>query len=218
MIVSTVSPRERLLVVGAVRGLADDAARIAGRLDAFAPRAVALALSEEELRGIREYFVEAAAEPLVSLTSNEVAEIRGLVRYGEVRVPNPAWTAALQWGLARGVPVEGVDPSDDAYATMFTDHIGYAELVRRTLRERSLTRHPPEPPTADEFIVAWAGRLAPGEGSAGLMRARDQAAAAGALALARRAGPTAIIVDRERFDGIVQALAGPAGPWPPPRP
>jgi hypothetical protein len=199
------------LVLGAVRGLAADAARIGPALDGFRPVLVALALSEDEYRGIREYFVVPAVEPIVSLTGNEVAEIRGLARYGEVRVPNPTWAATIAWGLERGVPVEPVDPSDETYATMFTDHIGYPELVRRTLRERSLTRRPPTPPTPDEFALEWSARISSKGGSARLAAARDAAAVGAVRRFATRGGRIAVIVDRERFDGVVGLLQRSAG-------
>lgn len=211
MIDARVSEGGEFLVLGAVRGLASDAQLLAAKLEGFRPDVVALAISSDELRGIREYFVLPAAEPLVALTGNEVAEIRGLARYGEVRVPNPTWIAALAWGEARGVPVEPVDPSDETYAAMFTDHIGYTELVRRTLRERSLTRRPPTPPSADAFALEWADRLASKGGSARLARARDEAAVAAVRGLRLRSGRIAVVVDRERFGGVLAALRHPPG-------
>ncbi len=135
--------------------------------------------------------------------------MHGLVRYGEARVPNPVWVRAMHWGLDHAVPVEAVDPSDETYAALFTEHIGYVELVRRTLRERGLTRHPPTPPTADEFAITWSTRIAAASGSARLARARDEAAVAGARGIAARAGRVALVVDRERFDGVLAALSAP---------
>lgn len=203
MIDARITSGASFLVVGAVRGLASEADRLTGKLDGFRPGALALALSPDELRGIQEYFDGTPTEPLVPLTGNELAEIRGLARYGEVRVPNPSWTAALAWGRAHRTPVEGVDPSDESYAMMFTHHIGYTELVRRTLRERSLTRRPPAPATADDFAIEWARRLAPGAGSARLAHRRDEAVVAGARNLALRTDRVALVVDRERFQGVV---------------
>jgi hypothetical protein len=200
------------LVVGAVRGHLADAESLAPKLDEFRPAAVALGLSPDESRGIREYFVLSESEPVVPLTGNEVAEVHGLVRYGEVRVPNPVWVRAMLWGRDHAVPVEAVDPSDVTYASLFAEHIGYVELVRRTLRERGLTRHPPTPPTADEYALAWSRRIAAASGSARLARARDEAAVAGARGIAARSGRVALVVDRERFDGVVAALSGPPPP------
>jgi hypothetical protein len=197
------------LVVGAVRGLLPEAVALGPALDRFAPQAVALGLSADELAQIEQHFGPVPVEPLVPLAPTEVAEIRALTRYGEVRVPNPVFLAALAWGRTHGRSVGAVDPSDDTFATMFTDHIGYPELVRRTLRERRLTRHPPAPATADEFALAWGGSMAERGGSARLARARDVAAAAGVRRLAAGASRVAVVVDRERARGMAEALGQP---------
>ncbi len=196
------------LVLGAVRGLAADAERIGPLLDRFAPRAVGLSTSADELTGIDEHFGASPTEPLVPLAPGESAEVRGLAHYGEVRVPNPSFSAALAWGRARSVPVEGVDPSDDAYAEMFADRIGYPDLLRRTLAERRLVRHPPRPPTPDEFALEWAAPVNRGSGSVRLLNDKNAVLVENATKLARRAGRIALVVDRERFDGVLYALRG----------
>jgi hypothetical protein len=204
-----VATDRRFLVIGAVRGLLPEATRVLQELDAFSPDAVGIGVSFEELSGLRQYFVGAAAEPIVPLTSNEVAEAKGLVRFGEVGVPNPSFLGAVEWADARNVPVEPLDPTDERSATLFADHIGYLELVRRTVRERRLTRHPPTPSTADEYALAWDHGIARGKGSRRLAEARDAALVAAALRFGEHRSRTAVLVDRERFPQIVALLSQP---------
>jgi len=197
-----------LLLLAPVRGVAAEVAPLLARLDAFAPDSIGLGISPDELAGLVEHFVDRPAEPLVSLTGTETAEVRGLGRYGEVRVPNPSLLGVVSWAKARGTPVTGLDPSDATYADLFSEHISYFELVRRTLRERRLTREPPAPATPDQFAERWHRTISHGRGSKKFDQARDAEFVEGARALRAGARRVALVVDRERFDGVLAGLAG----------
>jgi len=207
----TVGPRGELLLLGPVRGVATEVAPLLARLAEFVPDSIGLGISPDELAGLVEHFVERPAEPLVSLTATETAEVRGLGRYGEVRVPNPSLVGVLAWARSHGTPVAGLDPSDASYADMFAEHISYFELVRRTLRERRLTRDPPTPATPDEFAEHWHRTISHGRGSKKFDRARDAEFLDGARALQAGARRVALVVDRERFEGVLRGLAGVPG-------
>ena len=132
MITARIPGGGNLLLLAPVRGLVSEAPAVVAALERHAADAVGLGISPEELRGFVEYFVHSRADPVVPLTSAERSEVRGLVRFGEVAVPNPSFLAILRWAGARAVPTEGLDPSEDETATLFADNIGYLELVRRT--------------------------------------------------------------------------------------
>jgi len=191
-----------ILLLASVRGLSSEAQALGPTLDAFAPEVVGLGVSPEELKALVEYFVLADAEPLVPLTTNEVNEVRGLSRFGEVQVPNPSNVETLRWGRARQIPVAPLDPSEDRSADLFSEHIGYVELVRRTVRERRLGRSPPAPSSPDQFAVQWDQTVGGGRGSRRLAEARDSHLASEVARLVHGRGRVAVVVDRERFDGV----------------
>lgn len=197
------------LVLGAVRGVVQDVEPLVAKVEAFAPRAVGLGLSFEEMTGLNDHFVHRAYEPLVPLTRTETAELHGLGRLAEVRVPHPAFVRVLEWARDRSVPVEALDPSDEGYTTLFTENIGYLELVRRTLNERKLTRRPPDASTPDDYALQWERGIAAGRGSRRFLAAREATIVAGARRLAARDGRVAVVVDRERFDGVASRLQAP---------
>jgi hypothetical protein len=197
-----------LLLVGSVRGLESESPRVLHALESFGPEAVGVGLSSEEVRGLHDYFVASEAEPVVPLTTNETSEVRGLVRFGIVRVPNPTFVDLLSWAGARSLPVEPLDPSEDLTADLFAEHIGYLELVRRTVRERSVGRNPPTPSSADEFAIAWDHQVAGGRGSRAFARSRDEHLVQGAQRLGVGRGRVAIVVDRERFPTVRELLTG----------
>jgi hypothetical protein len=199
-----------LLLIAPVRGLVSEAPAAVRLVAGHAPAAVGLGISPEELRGWAEYFVSSGAEPVVPLTTAERSEVRGLVRFGEVSVPNPSFLEVLRWATAGGVRTEGLDPSEDETASLFAENIGYLELVRRTVRERNVSRNPPAPNSPDEFAVRWDRQVARGRGSRRFAGARDLYLVRSARRLAATHGRVVVVVDRERFDGVRDLLAAPA--------
>jgi len=199
-----------LLLIAPVRGLVSEAPAAVRLVVGHGPAAVGLGLSPEELRGLAEYFVQAPAEPVVPLTTAERSEVRGLVRFGEVSVPNPSFLEVLRWATSGGVVAEGLDPGEDETATLFAENIGYLELVRRTVRERNVSRNPPAPDSPDEFALRWDHHVARGRGSRRFAQARDLYFVRSARRLAVTYHRVVVVVDRERFEGVRDLLAAPA--------
>lgn len=207
MISERLPGRPAVLVIGSVRGLAEEVGPVQQQLDAFDPGAVAVSLSPEEAETLGQYFVGTRTEPVVPLSASEASHAVGLARIAEVQVPAPALLGAVDWAIRGGRPVLGVDPPEETYAEMFAAHIGYFELVRRTLRERSLVKRPPEVETPEEYALTWDRTMQPGEGSERLARARDEYAADRVRGLGRSYSKVALVVDRERFEFFRRALA-----------
>ena len=208
MISERIRSVSEVLLLAPVRGLAAEVPPLLAALEAYGPEAVGAGLSSDEMRGLNEYFVVAEAEPIVPLTSTETSEVRGLSRFGEVRVPNPTFVELLRWAEPRGIPVEALDPSDDHTASLFTAHIGYVELVRRTVRERAVSRRPPTASTPDEFALEWDRTVAGGRGSRDFARARDRQLVRGAQRIGQGRSRIAVVVDRERFDLVRDLFKG----------
>ncbi len=208
MIAERLSGRPTILLLGSVRGLAEEGAAVVSQLDAFSPAAVAVSLSPEEADTLAQYFVGTLTEPVVPLSASEASHAVGLARIADVQVPAPALLSAVDWARRHDRPVRGVDPPEDSYAEMFAAHIGYFELVRRTLRERQLVKAPPEAESPDDYALSWDRTMRPGAGSERLARARDEYAADQVREIGRSAATVAVVVDRERFDAFRLALGG----------
>lgn len=209
MISARVGPPGEFLLLAPVRGLTTEGANVVAAMEAFGPCVLGIGLSPEELQGLLTYFVTSEAEPVVPLTPNETGEVRGLVRFGEVRVPNPSFVDALRFASERGLPIQPLDPHDEDSAALFAEHIGYFELVRRTVREHRVARTPPAPSTPDEFAIAWDEEVGSGRGSREFARARDRHLALAAHRLTEAEGQVAVLVDRERFESVRSLLAQP---------
>lgn len=208
-----------VLLLGAVRGLAREAAVAVQQLDDYAPGVVALGLSPEEVRALQQHFLDPRVEPWVPLSSTELAQARGLARFGRVRIPSPATLVAIRWAAEREVPLEGVEPSDDRYSELFLQHIGTFDLLLRTRAERSVSRSPPEADTAEEFALAWEARMQAGKGSRALLQARAEHLAERLRELHSSPGgnggrpaslkrKVALLLDVERFAPTLEGLEG----------
>ncbi|MGA9839239.1 MAG: hypothetical protein WBF81_00195 [Thermoplasmata archaeon] len=197
-----------VLLLAPVRGLVAEVPLLLEALVSYAPEAVGAGLSADEMLGLTNYFVTADAEPVVPLTTTETSEVRGLSRFGEVRVPNPTFVELLRWARGREIPVDALDPSDDRTASLFTEHIGYVELVRRTVKERAVSRKPPTPATPDEYALAWDREVAGGRGSREFAKARDRHLVRGVQRLGAGRSRVAVVVDRERFEMVRALLTG----------
>ncbi len=202
MIVDRIGSPPGLLLAGAVRGLPSEVSALREALDEFQPAAVAVTLSEEETETLRGHFVGTPAEPVVPLSGSETAHAVGLARLLDVQVPAPAHLAALEWGVTHARPVVGVDPSEEIYAELFSAHIGYLELVRRTLRERRLVKEPPAENSPEAYALAWERRMTPGAGSERLVRARDGFVVDRIQELRTRYRRLAVVADRERYESL----------------
>lgn len=209
MITARFANAPNVLLLAPVRGLASEVSRLLSEITAFSPARIGLGLSGDELQSLETYFVTSDAEPIVPLTSNEASEVRGLVRFGEVRVPNPSFVEVLRWAHYRGVPAIPLDPDDDHTASLFAQNIGYLELVRRTVRERRVSRSPPTPSSPDEFALAWDREVASGRGSRNFAAARDWFLVRQVPNLAADQLPLAVVVDRERFDSVRNLILHP---------
>ena len=206
MISVRIPPDDSRLLLAPVRGLTSEVAPTVAALTGYRPDLVGLGLSAEEMQGLVDYFVLSEAEPIVPLSPAETSEVRGLSRFGEVRVPNPVFIEIIRWGREGMIPVEPLDPTDEESAHLFAEHIGYVELVRRTVRERRISRHPPAPSSPDEYALAWDHGVAKGRGSRELANARDRHLAREVERLRRGRARTAIVVDRERFEAVRMLL------------
>jgi hypothetical protein len=207
VIVLDVPGDTNLRLLGVVRGLISEVPGVLEKVQAFAPEAVALGLTPSETEALETHFVGTPTEPVVPLAPTEVVEAKALTRYGDVGVPHPAFVELLSWGRTAHVPVEGIDPDEEVQAELFVAHIGYFELVRRTVRERRTGRNPPEAPDADAFALAWDSAVHPGRGSARYALERERAFVGQLAELRTRYRRVVAVVDRERVQSLGNLVA-----------
>jgi len=112
---------------------------------------------------------------------------------------------------ATGVPLYGVDMSQEAYEEAFTEEVGVLALLRYGRIQRKLARKPPPAATPREFSLAWDASVRRVKGVARVEARRERAIAEGARALNERTeGVVLLVVDAPREAGVRAALQAPA--------
>ena len=141
------------------------------------------------------------------VSTSDLIFLRHLSKWGEVEMPPPSYQEAVRLAHAGGTPVEAVDFDDDAYTDLFLDEVSAFALVRQGRRLRKLARRKFASTEPAGFAREWDGLLTKVKGYGAVERAREEKVAAGILAAARGRERLLAIVEAERFDGVVAALA-----------
>lgn len=188
-------------LLGVCQGLDGEADAAVDALEAREPSVVALALAPEVAPQVDEI------GPADALGAEDEVYMEGLSEWGDVRLPAPAYPAALEAAERLGARVEGVDMERADYLDRHLDRIGTFQMLKRALRVRWLSWWPPSADSPGAFCRAFDERLNDGPyGRLQLDRERSMAANLTGLAADER---VSCVVEVERLDGLTRALRGP---------
>lgn len=200
-------PGGEVLLLSTVQGLASEAARVREAFARAEPQAVALGLSPEAVAALLRYEPDPEADPFEDLGDHEYVFAYKLKEYGEVGLPPPDVMEAVRLARESGVPLHGVDLTEERYEDAFTANVNWWGLLRYGRVQRKLARKPPHAPDARAFSLAWDARVRRVKGLARIEALREETIAAGARALAKQAGGRVLLlVDAPREAGVARAL------------
>lgn len=199
-------------VVGTASGLADEGPRVTDFLSTLQPTVVALGVSPDEVEALRQFM----ATPEEELEDVEEAEYdpgyaQGLLQFGEILLPPPDLTSALEWASAANARVEGIDLPQHEYDQAFASNVGTLEVLFYGRKTRKLGKRPPKAATARDFVIAWDRKLRESRGVARVEALREQHMADRLAALAEGGASVVAVVAASREEGILQALAQKTG-------
>ena len=203
-----------IIIVATVNGLVAEVARVREAFEKHAPAAVALGVSPEGLAALLRFEGHAPDEdPFDDLPDAELAYAAHLGKFGEIDIPPPDVLEAARAARSAGLPIFGVDLTQEAYEEAFTQEVGVFALLRYGRIQRKLARKPPKAATAREFCIAWDARVGRVPGVARVETRRERAIANGVRALAQQANGTVLLfVDAAREAGVQAALRQLDGP------
>jgi hypothetical protein len=201
------APGRELHVVGTVRGLVAEGARVAAAFDAIAPETVALGVGPEDLEGLQRFLDGEPYEHEFSESDEVYAHFLG--QFGPVALPPRDLIEAARLAKARSVPVVAIDLPEVAYVDAFTRAVSGWDLLRYNRRVRRLAKRPPVADTALEFHLAWdhaVGRL---RGFAALERTREAHMARQLREASGLNGRVLVLLEAARIAGVVENFRGP---------
>lgn len=191
-------------IVGTVRGLVSEAARVEAAFDRVEPAAVALGVGPEDLEGLAKYQEGASYEHDYSEADEVYAHY--LRQFGEVELPPRDLVAAVRLARDRGVEVVPIDLPEVQYVEAFTREISGWQLLRYNRRVRKLARKPPQAEDAMGFHLGWDREVTRLEGFARLEREREERMAARLLGAPLPPGRVLVLVEAARVEGLVRSL------------
>jgi len=198
-----------VVVLGVVQGLVEEAARVRSAFEEVRPAAVGLGVSAESVAGLSRY--QSPADPgehFDDLPDAEFAYASRLNEHSEVALPPPDLREAVRLAKEAGVPVHGLDLTEEQYEDVFTREVGALALLRYGRIQRQLARKPPRASDARAFALAWDAEVRRVKGIARVEERREFRIAEGARALARQVGGAVLlVVDAPREAGVLAALA-----------
>lgn len=202
------APPGEVLLVSTVQGLVSEEARVREAFAEADPQAVAIGLSPEAVAGILRWKPVEGVDPFDDLPDHEYVFAAKLGEYGPVALPPPDVAEAARLAREKGVPLHGVDLTEEQYEAAFTEEVGAFALLRYGRVQRNLARKPPAAADARSFSLAWDAGVRRIAGIARLEARRERAIAAGARALAEKVeGRVLLLVDAPREEGVARALS-----------
>lgn len=195
-----------VLLIGVVRGLAEDSAELLRLLRSESWDVVGVGCAPErwgELEaGSQAPTEDEETDPLTD------RYLRHLARWGIPEDPE-RWLERLKAACeAQRLACEPLDLPVDRYADRAAALIGGWALARQALRLRRMRRGRISAPTPEEFVSRWERATSPGPGFRALEAEQESFFAAGILRLVEMSPPRRIlaIVEAERYAGVLARL------------
>jgi|ADurb_Cas_03_Slu_FD_contig_31_1264923_length_1568_multi_3_in_0_out_0_2 pheromone shutdown protein TraB len=191
----------RIAVLPVVRGLVSEAEAVSRAFVQMAPDAVAVSISREELDALRVRDDLDLYDP----SDLEIVYQAILERFGEVRIPPPAFVSALEVAERAGTTIIPLDMNDELYTETYCDKVSTLDMVRESFFSRRATSKRYDLSSAQAFAVSW-DRMVNRSGFRDLEQAREAHMAGVLRKLGGRYGNILAVIECERCEGIVKLL------------
>lgn len=196
----------KVTVLPVVRGLASEAEAVSEAFAQAGPEAVAVSISREELDALRVRDDRDLYDP----SDLEIVYQAILERFGEVRIPPPAFVAALEAAERGGAAIIPLDMNDELYTEAYCDRVSTLDMVRESYFARRATGKRYDLSSARAFAVSW-DRMVNRSGFRELEEAREAHMAGVLQKLAGRYASILAVIECERCEGVVKLLRSGAG-------
>jgi pheromone shutdown protein TraB len=193
-------------VLPTIRGLSSEGEVVSKEIARLCPDTVALSISPEELKALREH--DGEPMPAMCGTAEENVYESGLSKFGAVERPPRCFISAIDSAKGRDVNVVGVDLSEEDYTRAYVSLVSGWDFVRRALGRGSFERSRFDLSSAEAFVVDWDSRLRKVKGYDQLEMRREAAMATSIKELAARSKTLLAVVELERAAGVAERLRG----------
>jgi hypothetical protein len=192
----------RITILPVIRGLVSESNRVFDAAMRMGPEAIAVSISKEELSAMRNVGNEIDYE----MSEIETVYSDLLERFGEVALPPPCFSAALQVSEELGIPILPVDMNEELYSVTYVTLVGTMDLFKESLSIKRLKRKLSRCEDPEEFILEWDALTNRSRGFDRLSSERERHMAGVLARMARRYHDILAIIELERSKGVVWRL------------
>lgn len=193
-----------ITVIPVIRGLVTEGERVLGAARESDPQAIAVSISREELSALRNLGDDIDYE--MSEIETIFSDLLG--RYGEVTLPPPCFSAALQAAEEIGVPLLPIDMNEELYSVTYVTMVGTLDLFKESLSVKRLRRKLSGCESPQEFVLKWDSLINKSKGFSQLSSERERHMAGVLARIARRYERVVAFIELERIDGVCWRLEG----------
>jgi hypothetical protein len=194
-----------LALLPVVKGLVSEGDAVVQAYEEFAPDVIAVSVSREELIGLRTREDYDKYEP----SDLEIIYQAFLEKFGEMRIPPPAYVKALDISESRGTPIVPLDMNDEVYTEAYCDNVGTGDMIRESFFARQATGKKFDLSSPCAFARSWDARVNKAKGFRQLENEREKHMAAALRDLAKIYRNILAVVECERSEGVLRVLEAP---------
>jgi hypothetical protein len=195
-----------LALLPVVKGLVSEGDAVVRAFEETAPDVIAVSISREELVGLRTREDYDKYEP----SDLEIIYQAFLERFGEMRIPPPAYVKALDLSEDKGTPIVPLDMNDHVYTEAYCEHVSTGDMIRESFFARRATGKKFDLSSPSAFACSWDARVNKARGFRELENEREKHMAAALRNLAKRYRNILAVVECERSEGVRRALEAPS--------
>ena len=159
----------RLTVVPVIRGLLSEGDKVREAVMGATPQAIAVSISKEELAGLKN--MDEDLEYDMSEVETLYSDV--LSGFGEVTLPPPCFSVALEMSEELDVPVLPIDMNEELFSDRYCELIGGMELVKESFFTHHLAKKKFNLENAEAFVLDYERKVNGGRGIQSLNAERE---------------------------------------------
>lgn len=197
-----------LFIFGTIKGLKSEEEEIRKAYERAKPNVLAIAVSDEELKGLKSIANGKKHEYFLS-NYEEIYE-RKLASYvdknDKVVVPPPSFLETCRLSKENNVLITAIDMNEEEYAKAYCENISTLELIRHSTRIKKLKKKRFKAANPREFVKEWDKTITKLKGFKILEERRERYMAEKLISLAKNYSKILAVIDMERVDGVCMEI------------
>lgn len=199
----------RIFIFGTIKGLKSEEEDIKKAYERVKPKAVAISISEEEMKGLGA--IAKGEKHDFFLSNYEEVYARKLAGYinesDKVIVPPPSFLEAYKIGFEKELPIIAMDMNEEEYSKAYCENISSFELIRHSTRIKRLKKKRFKAKTPEEFVKEWDITISKIKGFKNLETKREEFMAQKLIELSKDYNKILAVIDIQRVEGIFREIS-----------